>query len=89
MYTNFYKFSTERVYRGYSTHILFDFLVKQGTCKHVGAMGSVNTNRKGSAKEPEQNVQKGGSKGDWSWLRAGNLFSVTYPDLDSALLRNL
>ena len=59
--------------RGYSSPTLFDLLAKQG----IGAMGTVNTNRKGFATEL---VQKGGRRGDWTWLRAGNLFAVRWYD---------
>jgi hypothetical protein len=60
--------------RGYASPILFQYLAEIG----VGANGTCNTSRKGY---PKQIIKKGkGQRGEWDWLRSGNLLAVRWFD---------
>lgn len=60
--------------RGYSAPTLFDYLAELG----IGANGTCNTARKGY---PKVLLKKGkGVRGEWDWLRAGNLVAVRWFD---------
>ena len=59
--------------RGYSSPILFQYLAKLG----LGASGTINITRKGF---PSVLVKKKALRGEWDWLRSGNLICMRWYD---------